>query len=244
MEAKRTVKKKPPKATGIVLRPMAVTLKQTIRSTLHRPFTVMYPYEKLELPDCFRGRPGLIIEKCIACGICVRICPNKCIELVEVEVEGEKCKRPQVDVGRCMMCGYCAEYCPTDAFIVTPEYELASNQRRDFIMSPHELVYEHKPGYEVHRHEVLASELARGEEAVEVRLQDVKDVPRLKEELCIGCGRCKKVCPMDCVEMVEVGKNKKGKPIKRPRFDYSECIGCENCLEACPKDALEMEEVL
>ena len=113
----------------------------------------MYPWEKLVLPDVFRGRPGLIFDKCIGCGICMRICPNRCIDLIEVDdlktEEGkapEKVKRPRVNVGRCMMCGYCAEYCPTNAMIVTPEYELASFTREDIIYRPVQAAVPRRPG--------------------------------------------------------------------------------------------------
>ena len=142
------------------------------------------------------------------------------------------------------MCGYCAEYCPTDAMIVTPEYELAVTDRKKLVMGPHELDHEHRPGFEVHQVEVIPSEIRRGKDAVEFRFMDEKDIPELEDKLCIGCGRCVKVCPTDCIEMVEVGKNEKGKPIKRPKFNFTNCISCENCVLTCPKDALNMKEVL
>ncbi len=244
MAEKRYKKKAPPKPTGYIVKPMGVTLKQTIRNTVNRPNTVLYPWEKLDLPDGYRGRPGLVMDRCIGCGICSRICPNKCIEMVEVEYEGEKCLRPQVDMGRCLVCGYCAEYCPEDAMIMSPEYELASTRRSELIYDPSKLEYEHKPGYEVHRVEVLASEVDKGKDAVEFRHMEEKDIPVLDEETCIGCSLCEKACPCDCIEMVEVGKNKKGRPIKRPRFDFTDCVSCESCVLACPVDALKMKEVL
>jgi len=241
---KKSVKKDPPKPTGYIIRPLWVTLRQTIKSTIHRPNTVMYPWEKLELPDGFRGRPGLIFDRCIGCGICVRICPNRCLELVEVEIDGNKVKRPQLDLGRCAMCGYCAEYCPTNAMIVTPEYELATTDRKALILDPMQLAYEYRPGFEVHIHEVPRSELEKGPEAKDIHELGLKDIPELDDKSCIGCGRCQKVCPVGCIEMVEVGVNKKGKPIKRPRFEYSKCVSCENCVLVCPKNALRMKEVL
>lgn len=234
--------KEVPKSTGYIIKPLIVTLKQTIRSTIHRPNTVLYPWEKLELPDCYRGRPGLIMEKCIGCGICARICPNKCISLIEIEhPELGKIKRPEVDVGRCMLCGYCAEYCPKNAMTVTPEYELATESREDLKYDPYKLQYEYKPGYEVDLVEILPSEMG---ERVEARKMEAKDVPVLDEEECIGCRRCMKVCPADAVEMIEVGEDEKGRTIRIPEFDYSKCVSCGNCVRDCPKDALTMKEVL
>jgi len=243
-KATKGKQRRPPKLTGYVFRPMYATLKETIRATIHRPDTILYPWEKLELPDNYRGRPGLMIDRCIGCGICMRICPTGCIELVEVEDEQHgKMRRPQVNLGRCMMCGYCAEYCPKNAMIITPEYELAAFTRQDLIYDPFELQHEYKPGYEVSVDEVLPSELRKG--VVGRDLGRVgKDRPELDDKKCIGCARCAKICPAGAVEMVQVGLSEKSKPIKRPKIDYSKCVGCEQCVENCPRDALTMKEVL
>jgi len=249
-EAKSSRKEKELGLTGFILKPMYITIKQFVKSSVHRPQTVLYPWEKLVLPDVFRARPGLVFDRCIGCGICMRICPNRCIDLVEVDdlkqVEGEpvkKVKRPRVNVGRCMMCGYCAEYCPTDAMIVTPDYEISTYTREDAIYDPYRLQHPWKPGYEVHINEVLPSELKKGE-AVIRRHVEHKDLPALEEKKCISCSRCAKDCPVDAIEMREVGVNEKGRPIKRPFINKEKCVACETCVEVCPKDALTMEEVL
>jgi NADH-quinone oxidoreductase subunit I/NAD(P)H-quinone oxidoreductase subunit I len=107
VEAQKTRKEKELGLTGFILKPMWLTLKQTIKATINRPQTVLYPWEKLVLPDVYRGRPGLRFDKCIGCGICVRICPTRCIDLVLVDdlkkEEGkpaEKVKRPRLNLGR------------------------------------------------------------------------------------------------------------------------------------------------
>lgn len=247
-EKKKTNRQKELGLTGFIFKPMWLTLKQTYKSSRHRPNTVQYPWEKLVLPDAFRGRPGLRFEKCIGCGICMRMCPTRCIDLVEVDdlkhEEGKppaKVKRPRVNVGRCMMCGYCAEYCPTNAMIVTPEYELASFTREEMIYDPYRLQFEGVPGNEVHILEVLPSEVNKGV-APRERIKNV-DIPVVEDKKCISCSRCAKECPVEAVKMVEVGVNEKGRPIKRPVFDKEKCVSCETCVEICPKDALTMQEV-
>ena len=234
--------------TGFIVKPMYITMKQFLKAVVNRPQTILYPWEKMALPDAFRARPGLVFDKCIGCGICMRVCPTRCIDLVEVDdlkkVEGEevkKVKRPRVNVGRCMMCGYCAEYCPTDAMIVTHDYELATYNREDAIFDPYKLQYESRPGLEVHINEVLPSELDKG--VAPRRRTEHKDLPLLEDKKCISCSRCAKDCPVDAVKMVEVGVNEKGRPIKRPVFDAEKCVSCETCVEVCPKDALTMKEV-
>ncbi|MDD3411442.1 MAG: 4Fe-4S dicluster domain-containing protein, partial [Eubacteriales bacterium] len=48
------------------------------------------------------------------------------------------------------------------------------------------------------------------------------------KEKCVGCGKCKKVCPMG----VDVTDN------SRKRKNGTECILCMECVKNCPKKAL------
>jgi len=46
---------------------------------------------------------------------------------------------------------------------------------------------------------------------------------------CIGCGACKRACPVDCIE---------GELKKRHVIDYERCTHCGACVSACPVDAI------
>ena len=236
------------RATGYVLRTMKVTFKGLVRATKNRPCTIMYPWEKLIYPDNYRGRPGIVLEKCIGCARCAKECPNQCIEMVPIELPNVgKVKRPQVNLGRCMMCGNCAEACPTNAMIVTPEFELSSFNRADLVFDPIKLQHPYKPGYEVNYRFALPSEM-QGSNTKTYSKNDpnVHDTVQLEGAKCISCGRCSKTCPTGAIEMVETGElnPKTKKPIKWPKFDNTKCVVCEQCVEVCPKSALGIKEVL
>jgi len=47
---------------------------------------------------------------------------------------------------------------------------------------------------------------------------------KLDQDLCIDCGKCKTVCPMQ-LDVNEIA-------------DKPDCIKCGRCVEACPKGAL------
>ena len=229
-----------------VMKPQWTVLKLFFKTIVHRPVTVLYPYEKEWVPDNYRGRPGLIFDECVGCGMCVRMCPTACITLVDAtDDEGNTVKRPQVNMGRCAMCGYCAEYCPVDAMTVTPEYEIAEFTRFDLIYGPRRLAYDKTTeGMKVKLEVTLQSDIDNGNAERRVSLASL-DRPILLDAKCIGCKKCAKVCPVAAIEMVEKGTNEKtGRPILRPVIDESKCICCNNCVDDCPKDALEMKEVL
>ena len=54
-----------------------------------RPITVQYPYEKLIPSERYRGRIHYEFDKCIACEVCVRVCPIN-LPVVDWEFEVDK----------------------------------------------------------------------------------------------------------------------------------------------------------
>lgn len=102
--------------------------------------TVQYPEERIEHPQRFRASVDVDVSKCIACGICQRVCPSNVIE-IEIEIlkikeDDKETRKPRIftlDLSRCMVCGLCAEYCPTGAIKMTQEYELADYSREALI---------------------------------------------------------------------------------------------------------------
>ena len=232
------------RATGYMLKPLWVTLRTMVRVSLpgHRPRTIMYPWEKSIIPDCFRGRPGIILDKCIACQKCVKVCPTTCIRMVQIEHETlGKVKRPEVNVGRCMMCGNCAEVCPTNAMIVTPEFELASYTGTIWSMTRSSC---NTLGRPVMRSTTKNSCHRTGGRPCKKGSMELKDTVVLEAKKCISCSRCEKTCPTGAVKMTDTGEvNEKTKrPIKRPVFDDTKCVSCEMCVDVCPKDCLTMKE--
>lgn len=107
------------------------------RGKKRKVFTVYYPEEKVTVPPAYRGRPVLVVrgdgtEKCVACGLCEKICPASAISIVGAERENAD-RYPasySIDMSRCVYCGYCEEVCPKEAVVMSHEYEgLAARNR-------------------------------------------------------------------------------------------------------------------
>ncbi len=76
------------------------------------------------------------VERCVACGLCARVCPALAIEVQASETELAKERYPvtfEINMLRCIFCGFCEEACPEEAIIMSDEYELvfAQTGRRD-----------------------------------------------------------------------------------------------------------------
>ena len=82
--------------------------------------------------------PAVDESTCIACYLCEKICPDKCIHL-EGERGYTKGKGGKyatyfyIDHARCLFCGLCEEVCPVDSIYHSNEYEAAVYNRADAI---------------------------------------------------------------------------------------------------------------
>jgi formate hydrogenlyase subunit 6/NADH:ubiquinone oxidoreductase subunit I len=91
-------------------------------ATMFKPdMTRQYPEVRWEPTGSYRGRPVLVQEeageRCVACGLCSRVCPALAIEVQAGETQTrDKERYPalfEINMLRCIYCGYCEEVCPT-----------------------------------------------------------------------------------------------------------------------------------
>jgi NADH-quinone oxidoreductase subunit I len=119
---------------------LGVTLKHCFR----RPITLQYPEKRPDVSLRFRGRlvmpvdPATGDNRCTACMICVRACPNHSIDVEKLIGEDGKPK-PKVskyiyNLGSCMFCNLCVESCAFAAIIMSDEYETAVQNKTSLIM--------------------------------------------------------------------------------------------------------------
>lgn len=141
-----------------VMRGLAVTTKHFASNMLgfvappkgkkRSVFTVYYPEERVTLPPAYRGRPVLVmdgagIEKCVACGLCEKMCPAHAISIVAAERDdGQRFPASYtLDMSRCVYCGYCEEVCPKEAIVMSSEYEgLAERDRSNLVYTKEKLL--------------------------------------------------------------------------------------------------------
>ena len=107
--------------------------------------TVQYPEERAPVIEATRDFPFLVYDgadweaglRCVACQICEKECPPKCIYIVKsTDKKPDAFGKPQIyptrfdiDISVCMSCQICVEVCPFEAIKMDTEFELSTTDR-------------------------------------------------------------------------------------------------------------------
>jgi NADH-quinone oxidoreductase subunit I len=139
--------------------------------------TVQYPEERLPQIEAARNFPFLVFDgsdrdaglRCVACQICEKECPPKCIL-----IEKSKDKKPDavgkpqfypavfdIDVSVCMSCQICVEVCPFEAIKMDVEYDYPTEDRfAALLFDKHELSKSNEYYHQIHPTEAAAVDAA------------------------------------------------------------------------------------
>ena len=97
--------------------------------------TEQYPENKktLRMHERYRGRLEMVEDeegnnRCTACGMCERACPNGSINVLSTKnIAGKKVLGRYVyHFASCTQCGLCVEACPFGAIVMSPAFEVAT----------------------------------------------------------------------------------------------------------------------
>jgi NADH-quinone oxidoreductase subunit I len=137
-----------------ILKGLAETARNFAGSfvSAERLTTVEYPEQRIAPIEATRDFPFLVYDvenrdgggpeweagmRCVACQICEKECPPKCIFIEKskdkkLDYLGKAQFYParfDIDISVCMSCQICVEVCPFDAIKMDTEFELATTDR-------------------------------------------------------------------------------------------------------------------
>lgn len=147
--------------------------------------TVQYPEERAPAFEAARVFPFLVYDgsdweaglRCVACQICEKECPPKCIY-----IEKSKDKKPDyvgkpqiypakfdIDISVCMSCQICVEVCPFEAIKMNTEFELSTTDRfGGLLLDRHELAKSNEYYHTIHPTEAAEVDARLAEEKAKV----------------------------------------------------------------------------
>ena len=130
-----------------ILKGMAETARNFFGSYVskERLTTVEYPEQRIPTAENARVFPFLVYDgsdweagmRCVACQICEKECPPKCIYIEKsADKKPDYVGKPQfyparfdIDISVCMSCQICVEVCPFEAIKMDTQFELATDDR-------------------------------------------------------------------------------------------------------------------
>jgi len=149
--------------------------------------TVQFPEERLPQIEATRDFPFLVYDgadpepglRCVACQICEKECPPKCIYIVKSadkkpDATGKAQFYPaqfDIDISVCMSCQICVEVCPFDAIKMDVEFEMSSEDRfGGLLLDKYKLAKSNEYYNKIHPTEAGAVDAALAEERAKAKL--------------------------------------------------------------------------
>jgi len=188
-------------------------------------------------------------RRCTGCGICVKICPTKALELGPIPEIATGLDAPPVmlDLDTCTFCGMCAAFCPERAFTLT----IDGVDIRDLAEYPH---LEASITVNENCIPCLICEKACPRDAITLKLSIPKKeelIPfdeaaegeiKIDEDKCNRCGICTAFCDAFLLFERDPETINPETPyeFEAVAIDPEKCDYCRLCVDLCPEDAIEV----
>ncbi|MCX8027122.1 MAG: Fe-S cluster domain-containing protein [Thermodesulfovibrionales bacterium] len=133
------------------------------------------PASKAVFVSCHSKDKGVDTRKycqqgCIACGICVKVCPYEAVRVVD--------NLASIDVGRCRVCGICVTKCPTKAIV-----DFIPNRGKAYVTE-----------------RCIGCQSCKKICPVDASDGQHKQRHTINQDRCIGCGICTSRCPVQAIQ--------------------------------------------
>jgi ferredoxin len=179
----------------------------------------------------YTNNQGLIVnkEKCVGCGICVKVCPKSAIQRLpldgKVKITTEDLIPTIPDPIKCSYCGTCVYMCPFSAITLKKKGNEIKLEDLDIITKNvvPSLKYE----------EIMCH---KGKKSANVYMKGKLEVDW---EKCVFCMSCVGVCPTAAFFKVEKKDISADKP-RKVSVNPDLCISCGTCVDSCSKEAISL----
>ena len=241
--------------------------KKAVSNLFKKPSTVRFPEVESPAKPAYRGRIVYDAEKCVNCGMCIKVCSPGAITRTVEEVEGGEKITYDINLTSCTFCGTCQDFCGTKAISLSDDYHMVAEDPKDLIVSGSR-IKEKVAGRVTLKQEdcVYCGLCARTCPENAITVDRATKTWKINYEECVQCGQCISKCPKkalsfqepkaqgvinggDCVfctlcsKKCPVGALTVDRAAKTWEIDRSVCIKCGLCVSSCPKHTLVMGDV-
>lgn len=106
-------------------------IKDAVSQLFKKPSTELYPIVKKEAPQGYRGKIVYHPDKCVNCGMCIRVCaPGAITRTIEKKEDGDEVTF-EFYLGSCTFCQMCSDFCARKAIELTQEYSMVAEDEEE-----------------------------------------------------------------------------------------------------------------
>ena len=111
-------------------------IKEAVTSLFSKPSTVNYPAcGKAKVPEGYRGKIIFHPDRCVNCGLCMKVCsPGAISRTIEKREDGDFITFT-FDMGSCTFCQTCADFCNKHSIEMSTEYSMIATDPSQLLVT-------------------------------------------------------------------------------------------------------------
>lgn len=207
-------------------------IKEAIGQLFSKSSCAMYPVVPSEAAPRYRGRIVYHPDRCIACGMCERVCSGNAITRTVEHLPDDQGDRITLtfNLGSCTFCATCADFCSKNSIEFTQDYHMVATKEEDLLVSGS---FIKAPIKKKAPAAAPAAPACGAEEPADEAPKPRDDGKPVNDPAkCVYCTLCARKCPAGALTVDRAAKTW--------TLDEDKCIACGTCAEACPKNCIIM----
>ena len=181
-------------------------------------------------------------ENCVACGICVDLCPTSSLRLGPVVPIARgliDMDNISINSDSCVFCGLCSIACPFDSLDLKIDGESIKNIDNYPIWEVGSEIDDEECIYCGRCYSVCPRDSIIFERNLPDPVSLIRGEIEIDEDKCIYCSFCADLCPADAIAIKNVPASSVDLLNNSIEVDLSKCVQCGVCKRICPENAIK-----